>query len=44
MVLITPEIDEAHNLLKVTFPTETGLPGFAVRLQVEDAEVRSWQR
>lgn len=44
MVLITPEIDEAHNLLKVTFPAEAGLPGFAVRLQVDDAEVQSWQR
>ncbi|KAJ9115884.1 hypothetical protein QFC22_005027 [Naganishia vaughanmartiniae] len=44
MVLIIPEIDEAHNLLTVTFPEETGLPGFAVRLQVNDSEVRTWQR
>ncbi|KAJ9107731.1 hypothetical protein QFC21_001191 [Naganishia friedmannii] len=40
MVLITSEIDEANNLLQVTFPAETSLPGFAVRLQAEDAEVR----
>ncbi|KAJ9108595.1 hypothetical protein QFC19_002311 [Naganishia cerealis] len=44
MVLISPQIDEASNLLRVTFPVETGLPGFAVKLQVEDAEIRTWQR
>jgi hypothetical protein len=44
MVLIAPEIDEANNLLIVRFPQESGLPGFAVKLQAEDAEILTWEK
>jgi hypothetical protein len=44
MVLIAPEIDEQRNLLVVRFPKETGLPGFAVPLAVDEAEMQSWSR
>jgi uncharacterized protein YcbX len=44
MVLIAPEIDDERNLLVVRFPEEARLPGFAVRLQVDEAEIRGWQK
>lgn len=44
MVLITPEIDETNNLLIIRFPKRSGLPGFAVKLNAEDAEIRTWQK
>ncbi|GHJ90111.1 hypothetical protein NliqN6_6513 [Naganishia liquefaciens] len=44
MVLIEPEIDEINNLLIVRFPEATGLPGFAVKLNVDESEIRTWQK
>jgi hypothetical protein len=44
MVLIAPEIDEERNLLVVRFPKGTGLPGFAVKLHVDEEEIRTWAK
>lgn len=44
MVLITPEIDETNDLLIVRFPKKAGLPGFAVKLNSDESEIRTWDK
>lgn len=44
LVLIRCSIDEKSNELRVSFPADSGLKGFAVGLRTELEEMGSWQR
>lgn len=41
---IVPRLDFENNVMVVSFPPESGLAGFSVRLRADEDEIRSWER